>query len=327
MIIAGDVGGTKTVLSLFERTGSGLEERGEQVFPSREHDTFDEILEQFLAQHRGERIDALCLGVAGAVVDGTVDATNLPWVLSETNLARASGAPRAKLLNDLEAAAYGMLELGPEERRVLNPARDPGRRGNAAVIAAGTGLGEAILYWDGAAHHAIASEGGHVDFAPRNDEEFELLRFLRAEFGRVSAERVLSGPGFWNVYRFARHASEEPEPEWLSDRLKREDPSAVVSEVALAEGDPVCAHAMELFVSLYGAQAGNLALTAMSVGGVYVGGGIGPKILPALERGTFMDAFCDKGRFAELLSGIEVSVALNVRAPLIGAAHFAGRLI
>lgn len=228
-----------------------------------------------------------------------------------------------KLLNDLEATAYGMLHLSSDELCVLNRGTRPGRRGHAAVIAAGTGLGEAMLYWDGHRHHPLASEGGHADFAPRTDQEIELLRYLRAKVGgHVSLERVLSGPGFYHVYCFLRDSGYAPEPPSLAEKLRVADPNPVITQIGLAGEDPLCVATLELFSTLYGAEAGNLALKCVATGGVFVGGGIAPKILPALQGGSFLRGFTYKGRFSEFMNSIEVSVALNPETPLIGAAHY-----
>ncbi len=233
MILAGDIGGTKTVVALFERRDDRLELRRDATFPSRDHASLEEILTRFLEEDPAA-IDAACFGVAGPVVGGQARTTNLPWTLDEAELARAVGARRVKLLNDLEAAAYGMLELGSDERARLNAGADAGARGNVAVIAAGTGLGEAVLFWDGARHHAVASEGGHASFAARTDEEIALLRFLQAELGQhVSTERVLSGPGLYNIYRFLRETGSAPEPDWLTAQIERGDPGAAVGRVGL----------------------------------------------------------------------------------------------
>jgi glucokinase len=327
MILAGDIGGTKTVLALFEQAGNELRQLRDATFVSREHRSLEDLLSQFLQEEPSAALQAGCLGVAGPVIEGKCRTTNLPWTLEETALARAIGAPRVKLLNDLEAAAYGMLYLQPEEFSILNPGVQAQHRGNIAVIAAGTGLGEAMLYWDGVQHYPIASEGGHSDFAPRTDQEIELLRYLRAKLGgRVSYERVLSGPGFYDIYLFLRDSGYAVEPPWLAERLKSGDPNATITQIGLAGEEPLCVATLELFCSIYGAEAGNLALKYLAVGGVFVGGGIAPKILPALQRGSFMRSFTDKGRFSDLLKNIEVSVALNPRAPLLGAAHFALRL-
>ncbi len=325
MLLAGDIGGTKTVIALLDEAGDRLRVVREETFPSRQHASLEEILERFLAGGDRPPIRAACFGVAGAVVEGKSQATNLPWAMAESALAEALRVPHVKLLNDLEAAAYGMLHLEPAERCELQ--RGVPRKGNMAVIAAGTGLGEAILVWDGARHLAVASEGGHADLAARNDLEIALLRFLQHEFGHVSYERVLSGPGLFNIYRFLRASGYGVEPAWVTSRLEREDPSAVVSELGLAGTDPLCQKALDMFVSIYGAAAGNLALKALAVGGVYVGGGIAPKIQPKLTNGSFIAAFREKGRFAGLLESIPVHLALNPRVPLMGAAHYAREML
>jgi len=321
VILAGDIGGTKTVLALFDDEGDGLDAIREEVFPSREHASLEEILRQFLAAAGRPALRAACLGVAGPVMDGRSRVTNLPWEMDERTLGAALEVPRVRLLNDLEAAAHGMLGLPPEDLCVLQGGRE--RRGHMAVIAAGTGLGEALLIWDGARHAAVASEGGHADFAPRDDLEIDLLRFLRRDLGRVSYERVLSGPGLLSIYRFLRDRDRTPEPAWIGERMAGEDPGAVISEVGLAGKDPVCARALDMFVAIYGAAAGNLALTALTVGGVFVGGGIAPKIRPKMADGTFVAAFRAKGRFSPLMESIPVRLALNPRAPLFGAARVA----
>ncbi len=327
MILAGDIGGTKTVLALFEESGGAVILVRDRTFSSRDYGSLTEILSQFLKDTRELALRAGCFGVAGAVIDGRSKTTNLPWELDEEALARAIRAPRVKLLNDLEAAAYGMLHLEPGELSLLNLGVRPKRRGNVAVIAAGTGLGEAMLYWDGAGYHPIASEGGHADFAPRTDQEIELLRYLRAKFGgHVSYERVLSGPGIYNIYSFLRDSGHAPEPAWLKEKLRSGDPSVTITRLALAGDDPLCVTTLDLFTAIYGAEAGNLALKCLAVGGVYIGGGIAPKILDKLKDGTFIRAFTDKGRFSGLMNSMEVNVALNPRAPLIGAAHFALRV-
>lgn len=325
MILAGDIGGTKTVIGLFEEAADRLQGVREETFPSQNHGSLEEILDRFLAAKSHPSLHAACFGVAGPVVEGRTRTTNLPWELDERTLAEALGVPRTKLLNDLEAAAYGMLHLDPSDLRELQPGLK--RKGNIVVIAAGTGLGEAILYWDGTRHHPIASEGGHADFAPQTDLEAELLAYLQKEFGHVSYERLLSGPGLFNIYRFLRDSGFALEPEWLRSQIAQGDPGAMVAQLGLAGEHPLCTRALDVFSSVYGAEAGNLALKALAVGGVYVGGGIAPKILAKLQDGTFVHVFNDKGRFAELMRSIEVKVALNPRAPLIGAANYALRLL
>lgn len=325
-IIAGDLGGTKTVLALFREHKDRLALLRDATFASREHATFEEILEEFLAGGPKEAIDAACFDVAGPVAQGRVQTTNLPWVLDERDLAGKLGTPRVKLLNDLEATAFGMLHLPAADLVCLHPGRSPVRQGHSAVIAAGTGLGEAYLFFDGTQHHPVASEGGHADFAPRSDLEIGLLRHLRDKLGgHVSYERVLSGPGLFSVYEFLRDERFAPEPDWLRAELTAGDPSAAISRAALERKDPLSTKALAMFCELYGAEAGNMALRCLTVGGVYVGGGIAPKILPALQE-HFGRGYLDKGRFANLVGEIPVHVSLEPRAALLGAAHFAVRL-
>jgi glucokinase len=326
MILAGDIGGTKTVIAHYEESGGSLRQLRAATFKSRDHQSLEEILKAYLRDNPRLPLRAGCFGVAGTVLDGKCHTTNLPWELDERVLAQAIDAPRVKLLNDVEAAGYGMLHLSADEMCVLNPGNRPGRKGHAAVIAAGTGLGEAILSWDGQRYHPMASEGGHVDFAPRTDQEIELLRYLRAKVGgRVSIERVLSGPGFYDMYCFLRDSGHAPEPRALAEKLRGVDPDPIITQLGLAGEDPLCFATLELFSILYGVEAGNLALKCLPTR-VFVGGGIAPKILPVVRGGSFMRGFTDKGRFAELMKGIEVSVALNPAAPLIGAAHFAQKI-
>jgi glucokinase len=328
MILAGDIGGTKTVLALFDDSGGDLRLVRDGTFPSQSHGSLEEILAKFLAAGNKPTLRAGCFGVAGAVIEGKCNTTNLPWHLDEIDLARSIGAPRAKLLNDLEAAAYGMLYLRPDELCPLNPEAAPRRKGNVAVIAAGTGLGEAMLYWDGQKHHPLASEGGHADFAPQSDVEIELFRWLRAKYGHVSYERILSGPGFHNVFLFLRETGRYAESAALKEIIdKGGDTNIAVTQLGIAGDDPLCVATIELFCSMYGAEAGNLALKCVAVGGVFVGGGIAPKLgATILRNGKFLSAFTAKGRFAPLMKSLEVNVALNPRAPLIGAAHYAASM-
>ena len=325
MILAGDIGGTKTVVALYETRGDELKLVRDGTFPSRDHAALEEILAKFLHGETNLALQAGCFGVAGAVIEGKCQTTNLPWKLDEIELARSVKAPRVKLLNDLEAAAYGMLYLKPDELAPLNPHAQPRRKGNVAVIAAGTGLGEAMLYWDGKLHHPLASEGGHADYAPRTDTELDLYRWLRGKFGHVSYERVLSGPGFVNIFQFLRETGKHPETAALKEKLAAGgDPGVVVTQLGLSGDDPLCLATLDLFCSIYGAEAANLALKCVAVGGIYVGGGIAPKMLAALKKGSFVKAFIEKGRFSGLMQSLNVDVALNPRAPLIGAAHYAG---
>ncbi len=324
MILAGDVGGTKTALALFTEGPADLTPLREAALPSRQFLTLERAIESFLGGGPHGEITAACFGVAGPVVGGRCRTTNLPWEIDETRLAGAIPARQVKLLNDLEAMGHGVLGLPPSALAALQVGER--RNGNMVLIAAGTGLGEAILVWDGSRHAVIASEGGHVEFGPRTDLDIDLLRFLRAEVGHVSYERVVSGPGFFNTYRFLRERSGVPEPRWLAEAIAGGDPGAVLSQAGLAGEDPVCVQALDLFVSLYGAEAGNLALKALAVGGVFVGGGIAPKIRSKLADGTFTTAFRDKGRYAALMASIPVWLVLEPRAALLGAARVAREL-
>jgi glucokinase len=266
---------------------------------------------------------AACFGVPGPVRHGRLKLTNLPWELDSSQLAVDLKIKHVFLINDLEANGYGIAELTPDQIFVLSPG-DPAAEGNRGLIAAGTGLGEAILVWNGQNHVPIASEGGHSDFAARNDDEIELLRYLQKTLGgRVSSERVISGLGLANVYAFCRDVKGLEEPAWLKDRMHTEDPNAVIGELGESGASELCVKALDIFVSAYGAEAGNLALKILSVGGMYVGGGIAPKLLKKMQDGAFIKAFTDKGRLSDLLVQTPVRLILESRAALMGAAAYA----
>jgi glucokinase len=325
VILAGDVGGTKTELALFEVRRRALAVVREGVLPSQGFAALSDAIRQFLLEGAPASIDAACVGIAGPVIDGRCTATNLPWVVDEASLAACVSTTRVKLINDLEATGHGVLGLKRASLATLQAGRP--RKGTMALIAAGTGLGEVLLVWDGRRHHVVGSEGGHTDFAPRTDLEIDLLRFLRKELGRVSCERIVSGPGLYNIYRFLLASDGASEAEWLRARMDTGDPSAVIAETALAQRDPRAVQALDMFVSAYGAEAGNLALKGLAVGGVLIGGGIGPKIRPKLEDGTFMSAFRDKGRLSGMMASIPVHLVLEPRAALLGAAAMARSLL
>src|SRR5262245_63020067 len=296
----------------------------EAVVPSREIDSLESAVEAFLLGAPRLSVTTACVGVAGPVIDGRCVTTNLPWEVHERRLPPAAHAP-TRPINDPEAAGYGLLPLAPEQFLTLQ-AGAPKPGANMALIAAGTGLGQALLIAEGQDYRVIASEGGHADFAPHDEVDVDLLRFLRAEFGHVSWERVVSGPGLHNIYRFLQMRAGHAAPEWLRERLQRADPSAVVGEVGLEGRDPVCVDALDRFGTLYGATAGNLGLAYLALAGVVLAGGIAPKIRSKLEEGRFMQAFLGKGRLDALLSQIPVRVVLDERAPLWGAARVAARL-
>ncbi|HJY80052.1 MAG TPA: glucokinase, partial [Candidatus Binatia bacterium] len=319
--LAGDIGGTKTRLALFTAAGERLESCVEETFPSREHGGLDEIVRAFVSQQQVSVTHA-GFGVAGPVKHSRSETTNLPWVVDARQLAGQLGIASVVLINDLEANAYGVAALEAKDFVILSHGA-PDAEGNAAIIAAGTGLGEAGLYWDGAQHHPFACEGGHTDFAPRNELEIELLRYLLTRFTRVSYERVLSGPGLYNIYQFLRDTGRGKEPVWLTEELHEQDPAATISQAALTDRSALCVQALDLFVSLYGAEAGNLALKVMATGGLYVGGGIAPKILQKLQDSTFVQAFLTKGRMQPLLEAMPVRVILNDKTALLGAARCA----
>ena len=320
MILAGDVGGTKVHLALFDFTDGDLKHTRDQVFPAKQYAVLEEIVKEFVVS---EKVTAACFGVPGPVRDGRLRLTNLPWTLDSRELARDLGIDYVFLINDLQANGYGIAELGADQIYTLSEG-DTSQMGNRGLISAGTGLGEAFLVWDGRDYVPYPSEGGHSDYAPRNEDEIELLRFLRQKYnGRISFERVVSGMGLTNVYEFLRDGKGLEEPVWLAERMRQEDPNAVITESALKAKSQLCEKTLDMFVSAYGAEAGNLALKVLSVGGLYVGGGIAPRILEKLKDGTFLKAFTDKGRLSQLLVNMPVRVILESRTALIGAAAYA----
>ena len=322
MILAGDIGGTKTNLALFTRQGGELKVQVRQQFPSREFGSLEEVIGRFGTQNAMPKIEAACFGIAGPVIEGNCRTTNLPWEVSTSALQKLLGTQKVRLLNDLEATAYGMLYLGGDEFANLNP-QGRSASGNRAVIAAGTGLGEAMLFHDGICFHPGGCEGGHTDFAPVTPQQDELLKWLRKRHPEhVSYERILSGPGIYTLYEFLCESGFAPQSASMTDIPEGKDRSAMVSRYALEENDPLCVETLRLFAEIYGAEAGNLALKTMSLGGVYIGGGIAPKILPFLTK-HFMKSFVEKGRFKGMLREMEVKVALNQETALLGAAHFA----
>ncbi|MGH9883409.1 MAG: glucokinase [Pyrinomonadaceae bacterium] len=318
MILAGDIGGTNTRLALLE-----IEDKYPRVivgrkFASREHKSLDEIVRQFLGEN-GPTIKRACIGVAGPIRNRQSTPSNLPWVVDADQLATLFGFESVTLVNDLEANAFGLAALEPKDFIVLNEGV-PDPEGNTAIISAGTGLGEAGLHFEGKTRRPFASEGGHADFAPRNELEIELLRYLLRHFDHVSYERVLSGPGLLNIYRFLRDTGRGEEPAWLADEMQEADPSAVITQAALAGESELCMRALDLFVSIFGAEAGNLALKVKATGGVFLGGGIAPQIIEKLKGPTFIEAFTAKGRMRAFLEAVPVRVILNDMTALLGAA-------
>ena len=319
-ILAGDVGGTKTNLAIFSREGSALRRTELRSFPSGRYNDLETILAEFLAGKPG--IAVACIGVAGPVVGGRSRVTNLPWIVDGKAVRRAVGARSAFIINDLQATAFAVPFLPEESLAVLQQGKaEPG--GNVAVIAAGTGLGASFLVWTGAGYLPVATEGGHADFAPRDEREVRLFRDLQKRHGRVSVERAVSGPGLHAIYRFLRESEGMSESPEIESRLAAEDPSRVVSQEGMAGRSAACREALRMFTSLYGAQAGNFALQVMATGGVVLGGGIAPSVLPVLQDGPFLQSFLAKGRFRRFLSRVPVKVIRDDKAALLGAARYA----
>ncbi len=323
MLLAGDIGGTKTRLAVFSPEAGLRAPLAEKTFPSASYPGLEALASEFLAQV-SLPVERASFGVAGPVVAGQATITNLPWVMDERQLQEALNLSSVRLLNDLEAVAQAVPLLEATDLHTLNEGQ-PAPGGAMAVIAPGTGLGEAFLTWDGARYRPHASEGGHVDFAPTNPFEIELLRYLQGRFGRVSYERVCAGPGLLNIYAYLKDSRYAQESAWLAEQLTAaDDPTPVIANAALHEEKPctLCAATLKVFVSILGAEAGNLALKVLATGGLYLGGGVPPHILPALEEVRFMEAFQNKGRMSDLLARVPVHVILNPRTALLGAASY-----
>jgi glucokinase len=321
MILAGDVGGTKVNLLLYDFANGQLTAVREERYPAKDYAGLEAIVKEFLA---ADEVTAACFGVPGPVRDGRLRLTNLPWTLDSRELQTSLGIPHVFLINDLEANGYGIAELKADQVFTLSEG-DPSQIGNRALIAAGTGLGEGLLTWNGRQHIPYPSEGGHADFAPRNEDDIDLLRFLKQKYnGRISWERVVSGMGITNVFEFWRDVRGLEVPAWLGEQIAGvADPNAVIVENALAAKSEICEKTLDMFVAAYGAESGNLALKVLSVGGFYIGGGIAPRILEKLKDGTFIKAFTDKGRLSQLLINMPVRVILEPRAAVLGAAAYA----
>ena len=323
MILAGDVGGTKVDLALYSFEHGRLHHCREERFPAREYKGLEAIVEKFLCGSDNRDVTAACFGVPGPVRGGRLKLTNLPWILDSRELSRELKIENLFLINDLEANGYGIAELSSNQIFELSQG-DPSAVGNRGLVSAGTGLGEATLVWNGKIHIPMASEGGHSDFAARNELEIELLRYLQRTLnGRVSFERVVSGMGLRNIYTFLRDEKGMEEPAWLKEKMLHEDPNALIGELGEAGKVELCAKTLEMFASAYGAEAGNLALKVLSVGGMYLGGGIAPKLLKKMTDGAFMKAFTDKGRLSDLLIRMPVRIILESRCALMGAAAYA----
>lgn len=318
MILVGDVGGTKTILALFAK-GQGEDNCiKKQYFRSADYQSFSELLVEFLSDI-SLPIEAACIAVAGRIDDGDCDATNLPWVLKCEEIAQQLSIEPVRLINDLEATAWGVLSL-PEQDFVDLNSKSVNRVGNIAVLAAGTGLGESIIAWDGEDYHVLAAEGGHADYAPTNQEEISLLQTLFTQYPEhVSCERILSGEGLYNIYQFLQKKTKNPIKSDIKALFDKNDPAAVISEQALSGKDQLCMQTLDMFCRIYGTESGNLALKCLPYGGVYLAGGIAAKNLPFMQNGKFMEGFLAKGRYQGMLSQIPVRICINPEVALLGA--------
>ena len=322
MLLAGDIGGTKTTLAVFSPEKGWRVPEAEATFPSADYPSLEALVQEFLAQHNFA-INRASFGVAGPVVAGHANITNLPWVMDETQLQQALHIPSVRLLNDLDAIAHGVPYLQQQDLHTINTGQAVSK-GAIAVIAPGTGLGEAFLTWDGSRYRAHTSEGGHADFAPANSFQMDLLRYLLTRFPHVSFERVCSGKGLPNIYDFLKDSGYAEEPPWLAEQLvATHDRSPIITSNALDEENAceLCIATLKTFVSILAAEAGNLALKVLATGGVYIGGGILPRILSYLDSERFMKTFTHKGRFTQLLAQMPVHVILNPGVALLGAAY------
>jgi len=319
LVLAGDIGATKTNLGLFFKGKRRPVSRVIETYPSSESSNIEDIIEIFIKSH-SLPITGVCLGVAGPVQNGRCKTTNLPWDINENKIKNRFGFRYVRLMNDLTATAHIIPYLKRDELLVLNRAKIRARR-NIALIAPGTGLGEALLVLNKKGEYiSVPSEGGHVDFPSKNDTEVGLWRYLRRRYGHVSIERILSGPGLLNIYSWLKDSGRYKEPNWLAKKIREMEPAKAITESALNRRQPLCKKTLDIFVSILGAAAGNLALTGMTTGGVYIGGGIPHKILPKLKGEIFMESFTNKGRFRTLMEKIPVYVILNDKAALLGAA-------
>src|SRR2546427_691884 len=321
MILAGEIGATRTRLAAFETQGNKLQQVVEKIYMSQEHSGLPEIISDFI-RTEGIPVQSACFGVAGPVRAGSSKISNLPWIIDSRELARQLKLNSVGLINDLEAYAYGIDALDSKDFVTLNEGSEDAE-GNRAVISARTGLGVAGLYWDGYRHHPFACEGGHSDFAPRNALEMDLLAYLQKKYGRISYERLLSGPGIKNIYDFLRDAHKADEPQWLKDQIgAAADPPAAISQLAQEGKAPICDQTMSIFVSIYGAETGNVALNFLSTGGIYIGGSVAAKNVSRMKDPVFMQSFLDKGRMTPLLKEMPVTIVLNDDSGIIGAARY-----
>ncbi|QNL49586.1 glucokinase [Olivibacter sp. SDN3] len=319
-ILAVDIGGTKTSLGVYNLVNGAMNLMDEITLPSSAHTSFDHILTDYLKKNISARPDVLAIGVAGPVMDGKVNLTNLSWSIDVEAIRRQHGIEEVYLLNDLEATAYGLVGIADDDLAVINTGSD--QKGNMAILAPGTGLGEAGLFWDGENYRPFATEGGHSEFSPRTELDFELFQYLRDETPLISWEHLVSGKGIYRIYRFLRESKRYKEPAWLREKLENEDPAAVISHTAIRELNDTCVTAMQLFVTYMARESTSLALKLKATGGLYLGGGIPPRIYPLLKDELFREQFIQSDRMDPLLREIPIRVILNSKAALLGAAYF-----
>ncbi len=321
MILAGDIGATRTRLAAFQTEGNKLQCVVEKTYKSQEHDGLREIIDTFV-KNEGIPVHSACFGVAGPVRAGRSKISNLPWTIDSRELASQLRLNSVGLINDLEAYAYGIDALESKDFVTLSDGIEDAE-GNRVVISARTGLGVAGLYWDGFRHHPFPCEGGHADFAPKNELEAELAQYLRRKYGHVSCERILSGPGIKNIYDFLHDTEKAEEPAWLQKQMSEaSDPPALISQLALEHKAAICDQTLNIFVSVYGSETGNCALNFLATGGIFIGGSIAAKIVPRMQDPVFMNSFLDKGRMRALLADMPVKIVANDDSGIIGAARY-----
>jgi glucokinase len=321
IVLGGDAGGTKVNLALFEATAAGVEMINSSSYHSGSFPSANKILQQFLQENPGYKPEKVCLGVAGPVFEGRVNVTNLPWYLDANEIAAATGIRQVILLNDLEATAYGVAGLGEKDFSILHEG-DPDEGGNISILAPGTGLGEAGLFWDGQSYHPFATEGGHCDYSCRNESDLQLHDYMLKKYKVVSWESIIAGPGIFSIFQFLREVKKRTISAAIEDKLKASDPSAVVSEAAIEETDPVCVEAMQIFVRNLARECCNLILKMKSTGGLFLAGGIPPKIISLLHDPYFYENLLDCDRMQDLVKKVPVKVILNDKAPMIGAGWY-----
>ncbi|HEX4372474.1 MAG TPA: glucokinase [Puia sp.] len=320
-VLAGDVGGTKTNLAIFKATKNSVKVVLEKKYHSAKYKSCIDIIEQFIKEEKLSKPDRICLGVAGPVVQGKVEITNLNWDLDIKDLMQRLSVTEVSLINDLEATAYGLAALTTKDLITIHKGNEK-NKGNIAIIAPGTGLGEAGLFWDGNAYHPFPTEGGHTDFCPRSETDFELHRFLQKKYGTVSWEKVIAGPGIHDIYLFLNSKTKIKQPAWITNAFKKDDPSSVISHAALHNKDKVCEETMQFFVRFLARESSNLVLKMKATGGLFLGGGIPPKIAPLLKRKSFFENYLNCDRMQNLVKDVPIKIMANDKTALLGAAYY-----